>query len=226
VTTPTDLLSRQLSRDGSRPLFTFYDDASGERVELSVATTANWVAKVANYLLDDHGIEPGDLVTIRLPLHWQSAMLLLASWAVGATVGFDDAASVDDASAVTFTDEPATDGSASADTVVLGLAPMGADFAVLVAAQPDAFVPLDAGGEDLVAAAATDLPAGSRVLSVLPYDGADAISYGLVAPLAVDGSVVLVRHPDPAKLAEHADTELVTHTLGVDVAGLPRLDNR
>lgn len=221
MTTPNDLLARQLTRDGSRPLFTFYDDASGERVELSVATTANWVAKVANYLLDEHGIDPGEVVTIRLPLHWQSAMLLLASWAAGAQVSFDEAG------VVTFTDSdrPAAGGGGGGDTVVLGLAPMGADFARLVAAQPDAFVALDPAGEDLVAATAIDLPAGSRVLSVLPYDGADAISYGLIAPLTVDGSVVLVRHPDPAKLAEHADTELVTHTLGVDVAGLPRLDH-
>jgi uncharacterized protein (TIGR03089 family) len=218
VTTPNDLLARQLTRDGSRPLFTFYDDASGERVELSVATTVNWVAKVANYLLDDHGIGPADLVTIRLPAHWQSAMLLLASWAVGAQVSFDEAG------AVTFTDSDGDREVSDGDTVVLGLAPMGADFAGLVAAQPDAFVALDPAGEDLVAAAAVDLPAGSRVLSVLPYDGAAAISYGLIAPLAVDGSIVLVRHPDSARLAEHADTELVTHTLGVDVAGLPRLD--
>jgi len=53
---------------------------------------------------------------------------------------------------------------------------------------------------------------------------ADGLSYGLIGPLAVDGSVVLVANADPSTLAAHATAERVTHTLGVDVAGLPRLD--
>ena len=43
-----DVLARQLRADSSRPLITFYDDATGERVELSVTTYANWVAKAAS----------------------------------------------------------------------------------------------------------------------------------------------------------------------------------
>ena len=38
--TPADLLDQQLRRDGTRPLLTWYDDATGERIELSVATAA------------------------------------------------------------------------------------------------------------------------------------------------------------------------------------------
>ena len=45
--TPADLLRSALAADPGRPLVTFYDDATGERVELSVATFANWVAKTA-----------------------------------------------------------------------------------------------------------------------------------------------------------------------------------
>ena len=37
----------------ARPLVTFYDDATGERVELSVATYANWVAKTAGLAQDE-----------------------------------------------------------------------------------------------------------------------------------------------------------------------------
>jgi hypothetical protein len=110
------------------------------------------------------------------------------------------------------------------DLIELSLAPMGADFSRLVAAQPDAFSPISPNGEDLVEAAATDLPNGARVLTVLPYDGANALSYGLIAPLLVDGSVVLLRHANESRLADHALTERVTHTLGIDVDGLPRLD--
>jgi uncharacterized protein (TIGR03089 family) len=215
VTTPSDLLAQQLSRDGTRPLFTFYDDASGERVELSVATTANWVAKTASYLADQAGVDAGDLVTIVLPVHWQTAVVILASWAAGAQVGF----SPDPSSLVTVTTAADGDG----EVITLSLAPMGADFARLVASQPDAFVAINAAGDDVVEAAAVDLPHGARVLSVLAYDDADGISYGLVAPLLVDGSVVLVRNADSAKLAQRAATERVTHTLGVDIEGLPRL---
>ena len=42
------LLAELLRADAGRPLVTFYDDATGERVELSVATYANWVAKTSS----------------------------------------------------------------------------------------------------------------------------------------------------------------------------------
>jgi uncharacterized protein (TIGR03089 family) len=215
VTTPSDLLDAQLRRDGTRPLLTYYDDASSERVELSVATTANWVAKTANHLVDELDIDEGDVVSVLLPLHWQTAVVLLAAWAAGAQVSFDSGGRA------TFTTDPA---STEASPVVLSLAPMGADFARLVAAQPDAFVPLSPTGEDLVAAAPIDLPNGARVLTVMPYDEANGVGYALIAPLAVDGSVVMVRNADEDGLVRHAETERVTHTLGVTIDGLPRLD--
>jgi uncharacterized protein (TIGR03089 family) len=216
MTTPSDLLRQQLSQDGSRPLLTYYDDATSERIELSVATTANWVAKTANYLVDEHGIEPGDLVTVRLPLHWQTAIVLLACWSVGSQVSFDGGG------VVTFATEAlAGDG----EVVTLSLAPMGVDFSRLVAAQPDFFAPVEASGEDLVEAAAIDLPNAARVLTVLAYEGANALSYGLIAPLAVGGSIVQIAHPEAANLAGHAETERVTHTLGVEINKLPRLDS-
>ena len=62
---------------------TFYDDATGERVELSVATFANWVAKTANLLQDDLAAEPGDRLALLLPAHWQTAVWLLACSSVG-----------------------------------------------------------------------------------------------------------------------------------------------
>jgi uncharacterized protein (TIGR03089 family) len=215
VTTPADLLAAELRRDGSRPFLTYYDDASGERVELSVATTANWVAKTANYLADEWAVDEGDLVTVRLPLHWQTVIVLLACWSAGAQVSFDEVG------LVTFTTagEPA-----KGDSVELSFAPMGADFSRLVAAQPDAFVPISPSGADLVEAAASDLPSGARVLNVLPYDGAAALSYGLIAPLAAGGSIVIVAHAAAAKMGDHAATERVTHTLGIDLDQLPRLD--
>ena len=45
VSTFAEVLAAQLRRDPGRPLLTFYDHATDERVELSVTTYANWVSK-------------------------------------------------------------------------------------------------------------------------------------------------------------------------------------
>ena len=47
------LLARLLREDPGRPLVTYYDDATGERTELSVVTYSNWVSKNANLLLEE-----------------------------------------------------------------------------------------------------------------------------------------------------------------------------
>ena len=85
-TLPADLLTDVLRRDGAAPLVTQYDDATGERVELSGATLANWVAKTANLLQDEFDVGPGSAVALALPVHWQTAAVLLATWSCGATV--------------------------------------------------------------------------------------------------------------------------------------------
>jgi uncharacterized protein (TIGR03089 family) len=84
--TPSALLERALAADPGRPLLTFYDDATGERVELSVATTANWVAKTAGLLVDGLGTAPGDRVAVDLPRHWLAAVWALAAWRTGCEV--------------------------------------------------------------------------------------------------------------------------------------------
>jgi uncharacterized protein (TIGR03089 family) len=225
VPTPADLLSDALRHDGARPLLTAYDDSSGERVELSVATTANWVAKTANFLVDELGVEPGDMVGVTLPLHWQTAVVVLACWSAGAVVAWD----VDADCAAAFTDQSHAEVARSrlpgGEVVTLSLAPMGVDFSRLVASQPDGFVAVDASGEDVVEAfTSLDLPAGARVLTVLPLDDADGLGGGLIGPLSVEGSIVAVSKAAPERLAERCRIERVSHTVGVDVPGLPRLD--
>ncbi|CAA9221566.1 MAG: FIG01121086: hypothetical protein [uncultured Blastococcus sp.] len=84
--TPSDLLTAALRRDASTPLVTQYDDATGGRIELSTATLANWVAKTANLLQDEFDVGPGSTVAVALPVHWQTAAVLLAVWSCGATV--------------------------------------------------------------------------------------------------------------------------------------------
>src|SRR3954454_4406537 len=94
--TVADLLARELRRDGARPFLTWYDDATGDRVELSVATTANWAAKIANHLVDEHGLDAGDGGGVLLPAHWETAVVLLGCWRAGL------AAAIGTAGAVTF----------------------------------------------------------------------------------------------------------------------------
>jgi uncharacterized protein (TIGR03089 family) len=81
--TPASLLGGALRAAPARVLLTFYDDATGERAELSVATFANWVAKTANLCRDDLGLDVGARVAIALPLHWQAAVWWQACWASG-----------------------------------------------------------------------------------------------------------------------------------------------
>ncbi|TDB94521.1 TIGR03089 family protein [Actinomadura sp. 7K534] len=80
---PAELLRRRLADDPSSPLVTFYDDASGERVELSARTFDNWVAKTANFLVDGLAAEPGTRAVLVLPPHWQTAVWLMACWSAG-----------------------------------------------------------------------------------------------------------------------------------------------
>lgn len=114
----------------TRPLVTFYDDGSGERIELSGTTLANWVAKTANLLVDGSGLGPGDLAHVQLPAHWQTAAVLLGCWSAGLTVAGARPAAGN--ATVAFTTVPMiTTGdplsySCAADRFVLGLAPLGA----------------------------------------------------------------------------------------------------
>jgi uncharacterized protein (TIGR03089 family) len=90
VTTFSALLDAHLRRDAGRPLVTFYDDATGERVELSVATYANWVAKTSSLLAEEYDAERGQTLLVDLPTHWLGPVFLGAAWTVGLVVGFDD----------------------------------------------------------------------------------------------------------------------------------------
>ncbi|MEU8797119.1 TIGR03089 family protein [Spirillospora sp. NPDC048819] len=83
---PAELLRRRVADNPSNPLVTFFDDASGERVELSARTFDNWVAKTANFLVDGLAAEPGTRVVLVLPPHWQTAVWLMACWSAGLVV--------------------------------------------------------------------------------------------------------------------------------------------
>jgi len=211
------LLEAAVRADPSRPFLTFYDDATGERLELSVATTANWVSKASNLLVDELGVTPGEQVALDVPPHWHTAVLTLAVGSVGARVAPAGTISgVRVAAWAEGTPLPEAD-----DVLGLSLRPMNGgltraypaviDVATETLAYGDRFVPPPGAVE--VAPQAT--PLAQRVLSTTLDP--------LVGVLAGGGSLVLVRRADPAALPHRAAVERVEATFGCEVPGLPRL---
>jgi uncharacterized protein (TIGR03089 family) len=80
------ILDSLLRENPAGPRITYYDDATGERVELSTATLANWAAKTSNLLRDELAAAAGSRAAVFLPAHWQTAAVLLGVWWVGAEV--------------------------------------------------------------------------------------------------------------------------------------------
>ncbi|RBY80420.1 TIGR03089 family protein [Blastococcus sp. TF02-09] len=157
---PGELLADAVRRNAAAPLLTAYDDAAGSRVELSGDTLANWVAKTANLLQEEFDVGPGSTVAVALPVHWQTAAVLLAAWSCGAAV-LDTAVEDDDrltGADVVLADRdrlPALEDALGADPAVellgLSLHPLGLgmtdyvgparDFALEVRAHGDFFAP-------------------------------------------------------------------------------------
>ncbi|MGI8645203.1 MAG: TIGR03089 family protein [Nocardioides sp.] len=221
MTTFPDLLARELRADSGRPLVTFYDLGSGERVELSVATYANWVAKTASLLAEECDLARGQRLLVDLPTHWLTPVFLGAAWTVGLTVVWDE----DDAPADGVVCGPAaltgwSGAAAGRPVVATALLPLGVrfpepvpagvvDYGVEIWGQPDAFVPWETAeptdlaipgteqGELWRAAAAGSLLAGAGFTDGgrLLTEDSPASPSGLasfVEPLARSGSLVLV----------------------------------
>jgi len=230
VTTFADVLARQLRGDSSRPFVTFYDDATGERVELSLTTYANWVAKTASLLAEEHELERGQALCIDLPCHWLGPVLLGAAWTVGLVVtGPEDAGSGDPDAVVCGPATLERWAGRAGDLPVLAcsLLPLGVrfteplpagvhDVGVEVWSQPDAFTPWDpptdedtATGSSYGAATQAETWRAAAAGSLLT-DGGRLLSEanpasppGLATftePLVRAGSLVLVSHAGPGRL--------------------------
>ena len=238
-TFPT-LVAELLRADAARPLVTFYDDATGERIELSVATYANWVSKTAGLLQDELDAERGGLLLVHLPTHWLGAVWLGAAWTLGMRVT-DDPAAVGSADVVVCgPDGVQRYAGAAGDVpvVALSLRPLGGrfteplptgvvDYGSVVLAQPDLFTPYDApDGTDLAwdedgatweallaAAAADDLvgPGGRLLTDANPCTRSGLRT--LLVPLARGGAAVWVRHSDRDRWAKRATDERATAEL-------------
>lgn len=235
-TTFPELLTTALRVDPARPLVTFYDDATGERIELSVTTYANWVAKTAALVHDQLDVEPGGVVLLDLPTHWLGAVWLGASWTAGLVVTTDPAWA-DRAELVVCAPagvQTYAAGAAERPVVALSLRPLGArfadplpddvvDYGAEVLSQPDVFVPVSPPtGDDpawqeagrtlsqrqLVerAAAGHLVDAGGRLLTDVNPCTPDGVGT-LLSPLLRGGGTVWVAHPDASRWRRRYDEE-------------------
>ena len=234
LSTPEALFDRLLSADPGRPFVTYYDEASGERSELSLKSLANWVAKTHFLLRDELGLGTGDTALIALPPHWISVPAVLGCL----TAGLALATEAGDLAAVAFTDPDRVPTDVpdayviAPDSAAVGLrdnVPDGAaDYVTSVRPQPDAWggVQLTAGpndpclpgstrGEalDQARARAAELgaPEGARLLSTRDWSGPQDWIDTLFVPLVTGGSVVFVRNaPDDAVIERRVAQERAT----------------
>lgn len=215
------LLAAAVAADPARPLLTWYDDATGERTELSGATLDNWAAKTANLLVDGAGLAPGDTAAVLLPPHWQTAAVLLGCWTAGIEV-------VDGPADVAFGTGQDGDAPERYATALHPLAlpmrglPTGwSDFTVEVRSHGDHFRPYPpvTGADpalsgrthaEAVAAATAragelGIGAGDRVL--IDVDAHPDPLDWLLAPLAAGATIVACAHLDPARFEARRTSE-------------------
>lgn len=137
-----------LAREPAGPRVTYYDDATGARIELSGLTLANWAAKTANLIRDEFGLSPGARVAVLLPAHWQTAAVLLGCWWAGTEVVLRPD---EDADLALVTPDRLDDADGVGEVAALSLDTMGApvrdlpvgitDFATAVRVHGDHLAP-------------------------------------------------------------------------------------
>lgn len=226
------LLDPILASDPAGPRVTWYDDASGARIELSALTLANWAAKTANLIRDEFGLMPGSRVCVLLPAHWQTAAVLLGCWWAGTEVVLEPDP---DADLALVTADRLDEAADAAEVAVLSLDAFGrpagnlpvgvTDYATSVRVHGDQFRPDSAPADspaldgrtvtEVLAAAAESASAqefspDDRVLSSTDWSTADQLVDGLLAVLAVGASLVQVTNPDADRTARRVESEKVT----------------
>ncbi|MDT5106827.1 MAG: hypothetical protein QOI25_4340 [Mycobacterium sp.] len=229
------VLDPLLRSNPAGPRITYYDDATGERIELSTSTLHNWAAKTANLLRDELGAGPASRIAIMLPAHWQTAGVLLGVWYIGAEVVLGQGDCDIACCTADRLDEADAAVGPGGEVVALSLDPFGkpiadlpfgvTDYATSVRVHGDQVTaerqpgPALAGrsvAEVLSAAetsgAAMGLTATDRVLSTAGWDTPDAMVNHLLAVFAAGASLVQVANPDPDPDAQtrRRQTEKVT----------------
>lgn len=233
------ILDPIMRADPVGPRITYYDDATGERIELSAATLANWAAKTGNLLRDELGAGPGSRIAVLLPAHWQTAAVLFGAWWIGAEVLLTESDGTADVALCTADRIGAADAAVAdsgGEVVVLSLDPFGrpapdlpvgvTDYATAVPVHGDQIAPEPRPGpalagtapEEVLAAceksaAATGVTAVDRVWSANDWGTPTDLIDNMLAVFAAGASLVQVCHPDPGAQQRRRDTEKVTRTL-------------
>ncbi|GAB3230135.1 TIGR03089 family protein [Mycolicibacterium hippocampi] len=236
-TVSSAVLDPLMATNPAGPRITYYDDATGERIELSTATLANWAAKTANLLRDEMGATPGSRVAVLLPAHWQTAAVLFGVWWIGCEVVPAGSENPEADIALCTADRLAEADAAvgMGEIAVLSLDPFGkpvpdlpvgvTDYATSVRVHGDQIVPERVPGpaldgrsvDDVLAAArasaaAQGLTAEDRIMSTAAWETADDIVEHLLAVYVVGASLVQVANPDPDLLDRRRQTEKLTRT--------------
>jgi uncharacterized protein (TIGR03089 family) len=235
TTVSSAILDPLLASDPAGPRITYYDDATGERIELSTATLANWAAKTGNLLRDELGAGPSSRVAVLLPPHWQTAAVLFGIWWIGAEVVLDGS-QADVALCTADRLAEADDAVGAGEIAALSLDPFGkpvadlpvgvTDYATSVRVHGDQITPERHPGaalegrsvNDVLAdahgsALAQGVTADDRVLSFGRWDTPDALVDSLLAVFTIGASLVQVVNADPALLERRRQMEKVTRDL-------------
>jgi uncharacterized protein (TIGR03089 family) len=227
-----DRLRHRVRIDGSAPLVTYYDLGSGERTELSASTFGNWVDKTSNLLVEELGVDQGDVISMPLaveaPGHWLTAVWELACWQVGLVVDITNGSSP----AAAVVTGPQWHGYAEREVFACALHPMGfgfgeplpdgvRDYAIEVRSHADSYFghPPEPDATAWVDAERTlsqaDLvtfhgPPGRRLVRV--GDPWATCRDGVVTAVVTGGSAVVVVGGDADQLARVTDSERVATT--------------
>ncbi|WP_337777072.1 TIGR03089 family protein [Mycolicibacter kumamotonensis] len=233
------ILDPIMRADPVGPRITYYDDATGERIELSAATLANWAAKTGNLLRDELGAGAGSRVAVLLPAHWQTAAVLFGAWWIGAEVLLDAPNSDADIALCTadrLDEADAAVAGRGGEVVVLSLDPFGrpapdlpvgvTDYATAVRVHGDQITPERRPGAALAgsspdevltlcekSAAATGLTSTDRVWSANDWRTPAELVDNMLAVFAIGASLVQVGNPDPGAQERRRDSEKVTRVL-------------
>lgn len=217
-----ELLKNLLATDPAAPRLTFYNEATGSRLDFSAVTLDNWAAKVGNMLLEEFDLEPGDRIAIDLPPSWQVAVISLGALAAGITVAFgpepaevlfcglDVPSDGDYSDVAVVTDDPFGRGVAEIGATL----PEGTvDFGPTVRFYGDQFFPPTPSLTDCVPAALLNFAPADRVLAA-GWRNWDEFSRTVLAPLACGGSSVIVSGPaSTERLQKIAQAERITTSL-------------
>ena len=220
VTDVWTLLQGRRRTDGGLPLVTYVDSTTGERTELSATSVENAASKIANALRDEFDLEPGSVVGLHLPLHWQRATWCAGIWTAGC-IAAPGALDADLVVAAPSTVDALSE-AASAPVVVVSLHPFGlpitsqlppgcSDATITVRQQPDAYLfdpPQPTSAALLLDGVCIDqaevldvarqrgegwgLAAAGRLLVDDAVDERQAWLASLAVPLSCHGSVVIV----------------------------------